>query len=179
MMGYHACLTCNPGRVVWTGFVSVCVSAENLAYASDIITTLNTEYGKQAEGRRLVITSAFHLLVAFLCRLYSREKRETALPLTQMAGVASHIQKNYHETIRIEDLARIANLSVSQLQRKFKKIYNETPVQYINKLRIHEACEMSEHEFINNADRVRLRFWKQLLFRDPISSSARRKPFGL
>ena len=57
-------------------------------------------------------------------------------------GVASHIQKNYQETIRIEDLARIANLSVSQLQRKFKKIYNETPVQYINNLRIHEACEM-------------------------------------
>ncbi|MBN13276.1 MAG: hypothetical protein CMI17_09835 [Opitutaceae bacterium] len=59
-----------------------------------------------------------------------------------MAGVASHIQKSYHETIRIEDLAGIANLSVSQLQRKFKKIYNVTPVQYINKLRIHEACEM-------------------------------------
>ncbi len=143
MMGYHALFDLQPRtRSVDRFRERLHLSADNLAYASNIITTLNTEYGKQAEGRRLVITSAFHLLVAFLCRLYSQEKRETALPLTQMAGVASYIQKNYHETIRIEDLARIANLSVSQLQRKFKKIYNETPVQYINKLRIHEACEM-------------------------------------
>ena len=72
--------------------------------------------------------------------LLSGEKRNHSASYAD--GVASHIRRNYHDVIRIEDLARIANLSISQLQRKFKKTYNATPVQYINKLRIHQACEM-------------------------------------
>ncbi len=59
-----------------------------------------------------------------------------------MAKVASHIQKNYRETIQVEDLAGIANISVSHFQRKIRKIYDTTPISYINKLRIHETCEM-------------------------------------
>ncbi len=142
MMGYHALFDLQPRtRSVDRFRERLHLGAESLAYATSLITNLRIEYERRAEGRRLVITSAFHLLITFLCRLYSQEKRDTALPLTQMAGVASYIQKNFRETIRIEDLARVANLSVSQFQRKFKRFYNVTPVQYINKLRIHEACE--------------------------------------
>ena len=143
MMGYHALFDLQPRtRSVDRFRERLHLSPENLAYATNLITNLKFEYANKEEGRRLVITSAFHLLVAFVCRLYGREKEDMVSPLTQMAKVASHIQKNYREPIRIEELAGIANLSVSQLQRKFKRIYDSTPIQYINKLRIHEACEM-------------------------------------
>ncbi len=143
MMGYQALFELQPRtRSVDRFKERLHLSPENLAYATNLITNLKVEYGMQEEGRKLVITSAFHLLVAFVCRLYGREKKDTVVALTQMANVASHIQRNYREPIRIEELALIANLSVSQLQRKFRKIYETTPIQFINKLRIHEACEM-------------------------------------
>ena len=143
MMGYQALFDLQP-RTLGTGqfHERLHLSPDNLAYASDLISQLGIEYSRNSEGRRLVISSAFNLLVAFLCRLYSRNVENTVSPLTQMANVAAHIRKNFRSEIRLEELAQVANLSVSQLQRKFKKIYTTTPVQYINKLRIHEACEM-------------------------------------
>ena len=143
MMGYQALFELQPRtRSVDRFQERMHLSPKDLAHATNLITNLKVEYGNQIEGRRLVITSGFHLLVTFVCRLYGREKKDTILPLTQIAKVASHIQKNYREALRVEDLAGIANLSVSHLQRKFRKIYETTPISYINKLRIHEACEM-------------------------------------
>lgn len=143
MMGYHALFDLQPRtRSVDRFKERLHLNAENLAYATNLLTHLKLEYAGQSEGRRLVLTSAFHLLVAFVCRQYGKKTEGSALPLTQMAGVASFIQKNFRESIRIEQLAEIANLSVSQLQRRFKRTYDATPVQYINKLRIHEACEL-------------------------------------
>ncbi len=143
MMGYHALFDLQPRTRSGDRFQErLHLSPENLAYAKSLIMNLKVEYGSAAEGRRLVIASAFRLLVAFICRLYGQEKEDTVSPLTQMAKVASYIQRNYREPIRIEELARIAHLSVSQLQRKFRRIYETTPVQYITKLRLHEACEL-------------------------------------
>jgi AraC-like DNA-binding protein/mannose-6-phosphate isomerase-like protein (cupin superfamily) len=147
MMGYQALFELQPRtRSVDRFQERLHLSPEDLAYATNLITNLKLEYGNQVEGRRLVITSGFHLLVAFVCRLYGREKKDTIVPLMQMAKVTSFIQKNFRDPIRVEDLADIANLSVSHLQRKFRKIYDTTPISYINKLRIHDACEMLKDE---------------------------------
>ena len=147
MMGYQALFELQPRtRGVDRFKERLHLSPEDLAYATNLITKLKLEYGNQMEGRRLVITSVFYLLVVFVCRLYGREKKDTIAPLTQMAKVISFIQKNFRDSIRVEVLADIANLSVSHLQRKFRKIYDTTPISYINKLRIHDACEMLKDE---------------------------------
>jgi AraC family L-rhamnose operon transcriptional activator RhaR/AraC family L-rhamnose operon regulatory protein RhaS len=59
-----------------------------------------------------------------------------------MARVMSHIQQHFRETVSVDDLARIAHLSRSQFQRLFKRSYHITPLHFILKVRIHEACEL-------------------------------------
>ncbi len=63
-------------------------------------------------------------------------------PYTEIADVVQYITKHYHEKIDVEKLAHMAHLSISQFDRKFKKLFHISPLQYVNKVRINAACQM-------------------------------------
>jgi AraC-like DNA-binding protein len=63
-------------------------------------------------------------------------------PYTEIAEVIKYINDNYHAEITIQSLAELAHLSISQFERKFKKLLNTTPLKYITKLRLNSACEL-------------------------------------
>lgn len=50
-----------------------------------------------------------------------------------------YIRKNYAQTISIEELAGLSCLSVSALERRFKKYLGKTPNQFLNKIRLENA----------------------------------------
>jgi AraC-like DNA-binding protein len=56
-----------------------------------------------------------------------------------------HIKENYATKLSIERLARMSSLSVSALERKFKKVFHINPSQYILNIRIQEACQLLIH----------------------------------
>lgn len=56
-----------------------------------------------------------------------------------------YIKQNYTSKLSIEELAKMSSLSVSALERKFKKVFHITPSQYILNIRIQEACHMLIH----------------------------------
>ncbi|MDU1847759.1 MAG: AraC family transcriptional regulator [Niallia nealsonii] len=53
--------------------------------------------------------------------------------------VIDQIIKNYDSPFRVEDLAEIANMSVSSLHRHFKDVTAMSPIQFQKKLRLQEA----------------------------------------
>lgn len=53
--------------------------------------------------------------------------------------VIDHIIANFNETIRNEELARVANMSVSTLHRHFKEVTAMSPLQFQKQLRLQEA----------------------------------------
>lgn len=53
--------------------------------------------------------------------------------------VIDHIMANFNETIRSEELARVANMSVSTLHRHFKEVTAMSPLQFQKQLRLQEA----------------------------------------
>lgn len=57
----------------------------------------------------------------------------------QIGGVVDHIMNNYDQSFRIEDLAEIANMSVSSLHRHFKEVTAMSPIQFQKQLRLQEA----------------------------------------
>lgn len=59
----------------------------------------------------------------------------------EFSQVVEHIHKNYSQSISIEDLAHMASLSVSQFERRFKRVFQESPMQFILKVRVNEACK--------------------------------------
>ncbi len=48
--------------------------------------------------------------------------------------------QNYRAHIAVEDLAEIAGMSVRQLERRFRTLFQVTPVVYANRYRVQKAC---------------------------------------
>jgi AraC-like DNA-binding protein/quercetin dioxygenase-like cupin family protein len=106
-----------------------------------VITAMKEEYELHAEGWQATLTGHFLVLVTQLCRVYGRRTKEQTSPLLRFARVVAHIQQGLGQALRLEDLAALAHVSVRHFEREFKRVYNMTPVRFINQLRLHEACE--------------------------------------
>lgn len=61
---------------------------------------------------------------------------------SKLSKVEQYISQNFQENMTIEDLAHIANLSKSQLNRQFKNIFQMTPLQLIHKKRFDLAISL-------------------------------------
>ena len=64
------------------------------------------------------------------------------LQFSGLAKVIEYIHSNYASDINLSHLAKIANLSSPQLERRMRKIFKLTPSQFIRKTRIEAASQM-------------------------------------
>jgi len=60
----------------------------------------------------------------------------------RLRRVLSHMQENYAESLRVHALAELAALSVAQLERHFRRVFQLTPQQVLTKLRIEAAMRL-------------------------------------
>lgn len=60
----------------------------------------------------------------------------------RLRRVLAHLQERYAESIRVATLAELAELSVAQLERHFRRVFQLTPQQVLTKLRIEAAMRM-------------------------------------
>lgn len=56
--------------------------------------------------------------------------------------VLQHIQTHYGEQLRVSGLARMAGMSVAQLERYFHRVFQLTPQQMLTKVRIDTAIDL-------------------------------------
>jgi len=61
-------------------------------------------------------------------------------PYHEMEQVTSYVLAHYSEKIEIPMLARLAHLSVSQFDRRFKRLFQMSPQQFLLRVRVHAAC---------------------------------------
>lgn len=59
--------------------------------------------------------------------------------LRRVAGAITWMKEHYAEPLRVEDLARRANMSVSALHAHFSTVTGVSPIQYQKRLRLEEA----------------------------------------
>lgn len=72
----------------------------------------------------------------------SRHLEKTSIALNGMVALkapVSFIRENYMEKITTPQLAAIAHLSISALERRFKKFLGKTPQSYITQVRLENA----------------------------------------
>jgi AraC-like DNA-binding protein len=75
----------------------------------------------------------------------SRELRDAVrMPGTfsEMAPVIEHIREQYADSLELDLLARIAKLSLRTFQRRFRKLFSVTPMEYLRQFRVGRACQM-------------------------------------
>lgn len=72
----------------------------------------------------------------------SRHLEKTSLVLSGMDALkepVAYVRKNYMQDIRLKELADITHLSISALERRFKKYLGKTPKRFINEVRLENA----------------------------------------
>ncbi|OKY26146.1 MULTISPECIES: helix-turn-helix transcriptional regulator [Thalassotalea] len=72
----------------------------------------------------------------------TRHLEKQAMALTGLEAVkvpVDYIKEHFEQPLTIETLAQVAHLSVSALERRFKKYLKKTPKQFINDLRLEQA----------------------------------------
>ncbi|MEO0796722.1 MAG: AraC family transcriptional regulator [Verrucomicrobiota bacterium] len=57
-------------------------------------------------------------------------------PYRSMNDVVGYINEHYADSIEIADLAKIAGLSVSQFERRFKSVFQKTPTRFLIQYRL-------------------------------------------
>ena len=60
----------------------------------------------------------------------------------RLRRVLDYLQDHYAEPVRVHAMAQLANLSVAQLERHFRRVFQLTPQQWLTKLRIEEAMRL-------------------------------------
>jgi AraC-like DNA-binding protein len=70
----------------------------------------------------------------------------------RISDVIEHIMNHYDKSFRIEELADLANMSVSSLHRHFKEVTAMSPIQYQKHLRLQEARRLLVAESTDAVD---------------------------
>jgi AraC-like DNA-binding protein len=81
--------------------------------------------------------------------------REMATPSSGLSHISRAIQvirTRYHQSLRIEELARIAGMSTPSFHRHFRAVTAMSPLQFQKKIRLQEARRRLLSENINAAD---------------------------
>lgn len=66
----------------------------------------------------------------------------TAIPFRELRAPIDYICQHFAGNVSVESLAGACNISVSALERRFRKHLNKTPHQYINEVRLDNARQM-------------------------------------
>lgn len=69
-------------------------------------------------------------------------QNESSQELQHLKTMIRYIQNNYSEPLMIEDLARSASISEREVQRSFRNVIQQSPIQYLIRYRIEKACYM-------------------------------------
>lgn len=82
----------------------------------------------------------FHeILLQLAAHAAAGAEPEIRLPETAVA-VRKYVDEHIYERLSIEQLAKEASLSPSQLTRVFRKAYGQTPYEYVLSRKIDTAC---------------------------------------
>ena len=63
-------------------------------------------------------------------------------PYTEMRTVLEYVKDNHSHPIEVKELAKLVHLSVSQFERRFRKVFQISPLKHIMNVRIRSACLM-------------------------------------
>jgi AraC-like DNA-binding protein len=114
----------------------------------DLVSQIINEYSQQQPGFELVVKACVYNLIVTLIRnhtersLTETEYKNQKKNIEFLKNTMDYIQENYSQNIDVTTLARKSNMSYSYFCRVFKKTTGNSPIEYINRLRINRAIEL-------------------------------------
>ncbi len=72
----------------------------------------------------------------------AHQKSELSGPMSSLSKAVEYIYENKHQMISVDIVAAASGLSISTLERGFKKHFNSSPGKFITQVKVSTACEL-------------------------------------
>ncbi len=116
-----------------------------------LLRSLETPANRRILGPGAVKEILYHILRgeqgSFLRALALRDSRSH-----HIAQIVRFLQENYHQSLDISSIAKYAGMGNSTLHHLFEKIVGQSPIQYLKKIRLHQARLMIVSNGLNASE---------------------------
>ncbi|MEO5913279.1 MAG: helix-turn-helix domain-containing protein [Luteolibacter sp.] len=147
--GYHALFTLEPsrrnrqptkGRLHLTG--------KEMAQITELVDRLELELKAREPGFGFMATATFMQIIGQLSRSYGSSPSPDGKALLRIGEALSHLERNIHREVNLEELASIAHMSQRSFLRVFLSATGTSPLAWVIGQRINRACLL-----LRNTDR--------------------------
>ena len=113
-----------------------------LALLSSLVNSLESELANEVGGYQFFAKSYFSKIIGILSRVADHIPSQDHRESSELADLAAHLEEHLGEKITIADMTRFTGFSESQLRKKFQEVYSESPVRYLQRIRVERSLEM-------------------------------------
>ncbi|MFA7186342.1 MAG: helix-turn-helix domain-containing protein [Victivallales bacterium] len=118
------------------------LSEAELLEAEDIIWKIENELKEKKSAFHYMAAAFFMIFRGMIARWYSGQKSPQSKKLLEFASLMNFISRNLEKDLSVDMLSAKANMSVSTLNRTFRKAFGHSPMEYVIRKRIARACEL-------------------------------------
>ncbi|MES2476276.1 MAG: helix-turn-helix domain-containing protein [Verrucomicrobiota bacterium] len=141
--GYHALFTLEPNRRSrQPGKGRLHLSSREMAPIIELTDRLEHELRAREPGFGFMATATFMQLIGQLSRCYGSSPSPDGRALLRIGEALSHLERNIHREVNLEELASIAAMSQRSFLRVFLSATGSSPVAWVIGQRINRACRL-------------------------------------
>ena len=144
--GYHALFTLEPSwRTRQPTQGKLHLNNKELAQMVELADRLEIELKAREPGFGFMATAAFMQIIGWLSRCYGRSPSPDGRALLRIGEAISHLERNIHREVNLEELASIAHMSQRSFLRVFQSATGTSPLAWVIEQRINRACHLLRH----------------------------------
>ena len=108
---------------------------------AQLVSDLQEELCRHKDGFHYICLTLLMQIIGQLSRIYTEMETSTSRSFLRLARVLQHIESHYADDLKLEDLAKTAGMSIRTLQRCFQETFAMSPIHFLNRLRVGNACK--------------------------------------
>ncbi|GAA5127787.1 helix-turn-helix domain-containing protein [Luteolibacter yonseiensis] len=144
--GYHALFTLEPSRNIRQPTKGrLHLTGKELAQVIELADRLDAELKAREPGFGFMATASFMQIIGLLSRCYGRSPSPDGRAVLRIGEAMSHLERNIHREVDLEELATIANMSQRSFLRVFQSATGTSPLAWVIGQRITRACNLLRH----------------------------------
>jgi len=144
--GYHALFTLPAARSNRQPLKGrLYLNAKELAPIIELTDRLEYELKTREPGFGFMATSMFMQIIGQLSRYYGNSPSPDGKALFRIGEALSHLERNIHSEVNLEELANIAHMSQRSFLRVFHSATGSSPTAWVIGKRINRACSLLRH----------------------------------
>jgi AraC-like DNA-binding protein len=144
--GYHALFTLEPKRRQrQPAGGRLRLNGKEMAQITGLVDRLEGELKAREPGFGFMATAAFMQIIGLLSRGYGRSPSSDGRALLRIGEALSHLERNIHCAVNLEELASIAQMSRRSFLRVFQSATGTSPLAWQIDQRISRACALLRH----------------------------------